>query len=120
MHPLIDKTKFGSITINGEKIENDVVIRLDGEVKKRKKKLSKRVYGTSHIVSLEEAEYIYEEGADSLIFGTGQSGMAVLSAEAANFFRDKSCQVKMLPTPEAILAWNESNGGVIGLFHITC
>lgn len=120
MHPQIDKTKFGSITINHEEIENDVIIRLDGEVKKRKKKLSKRVYGTSHIVSLEEAEYIYEEGVDSLIFGTGQSGMAMLSKEAADFFREKNCQVKMLPTPEAILAWNESEGAVIGLFHITC
>jgi hypothetical protein len=120
MHPQIEKTKFGSITINSEKIENDVIIRLDGEVKKRKKKLSKQVYGTSHIVSLDEAEYVYEEGANSLIFGTGQSGMAVLSAEAADFFREKSCQVKMLPTPEAVLVWNESEGAVIGLFHITC
>ena len=120
MRPKIDKTKFGSITINGEEIENDVIIRLDGEVKKRKKKLSKQVFGTSHIVSLEEAAHVYEEGADSLIFGTGQSGMAELSPEAANFFNKKGCQVKLLPTPEAIRAWNAAEGAVIGLFHITC
>lgn len=33
-----------------------MLIRLDGKVKKRKKKLSKAVYGTSHLVSLEEAK----------------------------------------------------------------
>jgi len=120
MRPKIDGTQFGSITINGEEIENDVIIRLDGKVKKRKKKLSKQVFGTSHIISLMEAEYVYEEGADSLIFGTGQTGMAGLSPEAADFFNKKGCQVNPLPTPKAIRAWNEAEGAVIGLFHITC
>ena len=120
MRPKIDKTKFGLIAIDGEKFNHDVMIRLDGGVKKRKKKLSKQVFGTSHIVSLEEAEHVFEEGADCLIFGTGQSGMAGLSPEAADFFNKKGCQVNLLPTPEAIRAWNEAEGAVIGLFHITC
>jgi hypothetical protein len=51
MKPNIDSTTFGSITIEGTDFEHDVIIRLDGEVKKRKKKLSKAMYGTSHIVS---------------------------------------------------------------------
>ncbi len=29
-------------------------------------------------------------------------------------------QVELLPTPEAIETWNEAEGDVIGLFHITC
>ncbi len=40
MKPTIDGAKFGSITIEGEKIEHDIVIRLNGDVEKRKKKLS--------------------------------------------------------------------------------
>ena len=40
MKPKIQATKFGSITIQGQKTEHDVIIRLDGSVKKRKKKLS--------------------------------------------------------------------------------
>jgi hypothetical protein len=46
--------------------------------------------------------------------------MAELSPEAADFFNKKGCQVKLLPTPEAIRAWNAAEGAVIGLFHITC
>jgi hypothetical protein len=85
MKPRIDSTKFGSITIAGEVFEYDVLISLNGKVHKRKKKLSKKVFGTSHIVSQAETEFVYEDGAECLIFGTGQSGMAKLSDEAAEF-----------------------------------
>ena len=44
MTPHIEQTAFGSITIEGEVRKYDVLIRLDGRVKKRKKKLSKAVY----------------------------------------------------------------------------
>ncbi len=120
MKPEIDGTSFGSITIDGEAYDHDVIIRLDGKVKKRKKKLSKSVYGTSHKVSLEEAEHIFEHGAKLLIVGTGQSGFVELSAEAAEFFQKKKCSVKLQPTPEAIMTWNAAHGDVIGMFHVTC
>ena len=106
MKPRIDSTKFGSITIAGEVFEHDVFISLNGKVHKRKKKLSKDVFGTSHIVSQVEAEHVNEDGAECLIFETGQSGMAKLSDEAAEFLKKKSCRVKLLPMPEAIQVWN--------------
>jgi hypothetical protein len=120
MKPRIDKTKFGSITIDGETYDNDVVIRLSGAVKKRKKKLSKALFGTSHILSLPEAEHVYDEGADCLIVGTGQTGLVKLSDEAEAFFAGKGCKVELFPTPDALKVWNEAEGAVIGLFHITC
>ena len=120
MEPRIEHTAFGSITIAGMVLNHDVLIRLDGQVKKRKKKLSKAIYGTSHVVSLDEARHVYEVGAERLIVGTGQYGLAELSDEAADFFEHKNCQVDLLPTPEAIRAWNEAQGAVIGLFHVTC
>jgi len=120
MKPKIDKTKFGSIVIEGKTFRRDVLIRLGGEVEKRRKKLSKAQYGTSHIVSLEEAKHVYQEGAERLIVGAGQSGLVRLSEEAADYFRRHECDVELLPTPEAIKAWNKAEGAVIGLFHITC
>jgi hypothetical protein len=120
MRPRIDGTAFGSITIAGEVFENDVLIRLGGRVKKRRKKLSKVVYGTSHKVSLDEAKYIYEKGAQRLIVGAGQYGYVVLSDEAASYLERKGCVVELLPTPKAARAWNRAEGEVIGLFHVTC
>jgi hypothetical protein len=120
MKPSIDQTTFGSMTIEGSVFEHDVLIRLSGQVKKRKKKLSKAIYGTSHILSLDEAKHVYEDGAQRLMIGTGQYGNVRLSEEAADYFKRKQCQVELLPTPEAIWAWNEAEGSVIGLFHVTC
>ncbi len=120
MKPKIDGTAFGSITIDGERFEHDVQIDLSGHVAKRKKKLSKAVYGTSHIVSLAEAERLYEKGAERLILGTGQDGMVKLSGEAAEYFSAKKVAVDLAPTPEAIAHWNKLKGAVIGLFHVTC
>jgi hypothetical protein len=120
MKPKIDCTKFGSITIDGKEFDFDVVIRLDGSIRKRKKKLSKEIYGTSHTISLPEVKSTYEKTAESLIIGSGQYGMVKLSEEAAKYLISKDCLVELLPTPEAIKAWNKARGQVIGLFHITC
>jgi hypothetical protein len=120
MKPKIEHTEFGSITVEGETFDHDIVIRLDGQVIKRKKKLSKQVYGTSHIVSLDEAEYVFEKGADYLVVGSGQSGILRLSEEAQAFFNDKKVNIGLFATPEAIQFWNQINQPAIGLFHVTC
>ena len=120
MKPRIDGAKFGSITIDGADIEHDVLIRLSGEVKKRKKKLSKAVFGISHIISLEEAEHIFEKGAERLIIGSGHDGNVTLSEEAAAYFKKKAVRVDLFPTPAAIHQWNKAKGAIIGLFHVTC
>ncbi|KAF0219954.1 MAG: hypothetical protein FD174_1678 [Geobacteraceae bacterium] len=116
----IDDTEFGSITIDGETYPYDVLIRLSGKIRKRKKKLSKKHYGTSHIVSMEEADFIYEKGSNLLIVGTGQDGNLRLSPEAAEFFARKGCAVLAEPTPRAIVAFNHEKGHKIALFHVTC
>jgi hypothetical protein len=118
--PKIQSTEFGSITIGGTVYRHDVVIRLDGQVEKRKKKLSKQQTGTAHLISLDEAKQVYQDGAARLVVGTGQSGMVKLSDEAADYFKGKACAVELLPTPAAIGVWNAAKGAVIGLFHVAC
>jgi hypothetical protein len=119
MEPHIQNTNFGFITVDGEEIDHDILIRLSGEVKKRKKKLSKEK-GDSHTVSLAEAEHIFDEGAERLIIGSGQYGNIRLSEEAVCFFKEKGCSVELHPTPEAIKVWNQAEGKTIGMFHVTC
>ena len=60
----IENTTFGSITVDGKTYEHDVLIRLSGEVVKRKKKLSKKYYGTSHVLSKDEAKFVFERGCE--------------------------------------------------------
>ena len=98
----IEGTTFGTITIDGKTYEHDVIIRLSGEVVKRKKKLSKKYYGTSHVLSKDEAKFVFERGCEQLILGSGQIGNVHLSPEAEAYFAKKGCKVLLQPTPEAI------------------
>ena len=139
----IEGTKFGSITIDRKTYEHDVVIRLSGEVIKRKKKLSKKYYGTiegtkfgsitidrktyehdvvirSHVLSKDEAKFVFEKGCEQFIIGSGQIGNVHLSPEAEAYFAKKGCKVLLQPTPEAIRVFNKSQAKKIGLFHVTC
>ena len=120
MKPFIHHTSFGSITVDDQTFDHDILIRSNGKIEKRKKKLSKKVYGTSHTLSLEEAEFIYEEGISKLIIGCGQYGALGLSAEAEDFFRKKEVFMIQAETPVAIREYNKSEESCIGLFHVTC
>jgi len=116
----IEGTSFGNITIDGRTYDHDVIIRLDGDIVKRKKKLSKKFYGTSHVVSKDEAEFVFEKGSRLLFLGSGQQGNVRLSPEAEAWLAKKGCKVVIQPTPEALRAFNEARGKKIGLFHVTC
>jgi hypothetical protein len=116
----IDSTIFGAITIDGKIYQHDVVIRLSGEVVTRKKKLSKKLYGTSHVLSKDEAKFLFEKGCDQVVIGSGQMGNVHLSPEAEAYFETKGCEVVLKPPPEAIRMFSRSRAKRIGLFHVTC
>src|SRR6266851_3972611 len=113
----IERTTFGTITIDGKTYEHDVIIRLSGEVARRKKKLSKKYYGTSHVLSKDEAKFVFENGCEQLILGSGQMGNVHLSPKAEAYFAKKGCAVLLQPTPKAIHTFNSSHAKKIGLVH---
>src|SRR6202051_168331 len=116
----IGRTTFRTLTIHGETYDQHVIIRLAGEVARRKKKLSKKSYGTSHVLSKDEAKFVFENGCEQLILGSGQMGNVQLSPEAEAYFAKKGCTVLLQPTPKAIRTFNNSHAKKIGLFHVTC
>jgi hypothetical protein len=116
----IEGTTFGTITIDGKTYNHDVIIRLSGKVVKRKKRLSKQYYGTSHVLSKDEAKFVFEKGCEQLVLGSGQMGNVHLSPEAKAYFAKKGCKVLLELTPEAISVFNKSQAKKIGLFHVTC
>ncbi len=85
-----------------------------------KPKIDETRFGPSHTLSLAEAEHVREPGTDWLKIGAGQTGMLVLSDEAADHFMRQHCRVDLLPTPQAIEAWNKATGNGISLFLVTC
>lgn len=75
-----------------------MVIRLSGEIIKRRKKLSKKYYGTLHVISKDEAKFVFEPRCKELVIGTGQDDNVRLSKEAAEYFDRKGCRVIAQPT----------------------
>jgi len=116
----IDDTTFGNITIDGKTYDHDVVIRLAGDIVKRKKKLSKKLYGTSHLVSKDEAKFVFEKGVEVLVVGSGQEGNVRLSPEAEAYLAKHGCDIVIEPTPKALRVFNDTHRKKIGLFHVTC
>ena len=49
----------------------------------------------------------------------GQSGTVAVPEEAAGSLERHRCRVKLLP-PEAIQIWNQAEGAVIAMLHVTC
>jgi hypothetical protein len=99
----IERTAFGTITIDGKTYEHDVIVRLSSEVARRKKKLSKKHHGTSHILSKEEAKFVFENGCQQLVLGSGQKGNVHLSTEAGAYLARKGCTVLLQPTPRRFI-----------------
>ena len=110
----------GIPTFDGKTYEHDVIIRLSGEVEKRRKRLSQAQYGTSHVISKAEAKFVFEKGCDLLIVGTGQDGNVRLSPEASAYFDKKQCRIVLERTPEAILTFNRSPDKKVAPMHVTC
>jgi hypothetical protein len=96
-----------------------VVIRLSGEVVKRKKKLSKKYYGTSHILSKDEAEFVFEGDASSSFSVRARWAMCIYRRKLRLISRKRAARLQ--PTPASIGVFNRSHAKKkIGLFHVTC
>ncbi|MEH2527030.1 MULTISPECIES: hypothetical protein [unclassified Bradyrhizobium] len=96
-----------------------MIVRLSGEVARRKKKLSKKYYGISHVLSKDEAKFVFEDGCEQLIPGSGQMGNVHLSPQAEAYFAKKGCAVLFQPTPEASIRSTTPARRKIGLFHVS-
>ena len=119
-YPQITGTSFGEVTVGRKSYPHDVVIRVDGKVKKRKKALAKDVYGTSHMIGPKELERVCRGGLEVLFIGTGHSGQVQVTDEARQYLAQRSIECQALPTPELVEAYNQSQQRKAALIHVTC
>lgn len=118
--PRIDGTAFGEVTVDGTTYDYDIVIRVDGKVKKRKKKLSKRVTGSAHDISREEIEYVCQGEPEVVLVGCGQGSGARVTAEAKEYLKGREIVFEAHATPRAIAVYNECEKRKAILIHTTC
>src|SRR4030042_2154619 len=120
---MIEEYKFGSITIDGKTYNHDVEVRWTGETLKWWRK-------ESHIVGVDDIQRAVEVRPDTIIIGTGESGVAKVTEEAQNFIKENGIKLIIDLTEQATKTFNvineeseEEEGKQekeIGLFHLTC
>ena len=119
-YPKIDETSFGQITVKGKTHSRDVYILVNGKVKKRNKSLAKDTYGNSHVVGPKELDLVCRGGPEVIFIGSGQSGAAKLDEQGRKYLSQRSIGVEVLPTPQAVEAYNKSDRRKAALIHVTC
>jgi hypothetical protein len=113
----IDKFSFGSIRIDGETYESDVVIDR-GKVRKRKKKPSRKFRDAFGHTPLSVKEKIPWK-CRRLVIGTGTGDLPVMK-EVKQEAKRRKIKLLVLPTSQAIKALKENSDKTNAILHLTC
>ena len=108
---------FGSICIDGATYEHDVVIDR-GEIRKRKKKPSKKYrekFGHTPLSIEEDIPWKCRR----LVIGTGAGALPVMEEVKQEAHRRK-VELTIVPTIEAIKALEENPAHTNAILHVTC
>ncbi len=119
-YPQIAETLFGEISIGKKTHGNDVVIRVDGKVKKRKKVAVKERLGTSHVVDVKELQRICRGGPEVVFVGSGHQGQMALNAESELYLSQRRIRLEVARTPDLAQAYNACPDRKVALIHVTC
>ncbi len=120
---MIEEYKFGSIVIDGKVYNQDVEVRWTGEVLPWN-------FRERHLIDVEEVKRAIAESPETIVIGTGESGLAEVTEGAKEEIKSKGMELIIDRTEEAVRTFNilkeaseEEEGKqrkVIGLLHLTC
>jgi len=110
--------KFGSLEIEGVLYEHDVLIDR-GEVRKRKKKPSKRFRDAFGHTPLSAEEKIPWK-CRRLVVGTGAQGALPVMEEVKLEAERRKIELLILPTARAIEILEGAGEGTNAVLHVTC
>jgi len=108
---------FGQISIDGIRYEYDVIIDR-GEIRKRKKKASKKFRAEFGHTPLSLEENIPWK-CRRLVVGTGTGALPVMN-EVKHEAERREVELIILPTAEAIKVLKEQPAGTNAVLHVTC
>jgi hypothetical protein len=109
---------FGSLRIDGQTYEHDVVIDR-GEIRKRAKKPSRQFrddFGHTPVSVEEDIPW----KCSQLVIGTGAYGKLPVMQEVRDKAERKKITLLILPTVKAIEVLNRNPKGTNVILHVTC
>jgi hypothetical protein len=114
----IDQFTFGSIRIDGETCDHDVVIDR-GRVRRRKKKPSKSFRNAFGHTPLSIEERI-PWNCRRLVVGTGAEGALPVMDEVRREASRRRVELVIVSTREAIVALETASEDTNAILHVTC
>lgn len=113
---MIDHYSFGSMTVDGRKMQDDVKI-VDGTARDGWWR------GSGHLCTARDIEDVFEARPDILVIGTGASGRMRVDESVRKKTEELDIDLVVKPSGEATEEFNrlEREGRhVAGAFHLTC
>jgi hypothetical protein len=112
---MIESYSFGSIVIDGQRYSSDLVINpqgIDGNWRRTK----------SHSLAPEDLEGVAEEGAGTIIVGTGKMGRMRVPDETREYLESRGFNVIIERTDQACETYNRlfREGPVVAALHLSC
>jgi glucokinase len=104
----VELTADGEIAVGRTAYGQDIVIRVNGNVRKRKKRHIKQLYGTTHCIGTEEVARVCKGGPEVLFVGTGKSAKKELTGEATHYLERRAIECHVMSTAEAVDSYNDS------------
>jgi len=114
---IVNSLKFGTIIIDGVRIDHDVVIDESGNIEKRSKKKSKKYRDEFGHTPLSVNENI-PWNCRRLVIGSGHSGVLPVMSEVNEKAAEMGVELVILRTPEAVKQFGKPDTNFI--LHLTC
>jgi len=114
------RTAFGSVTIDGNIYEKDIIIHVNGKISKRKKKKSKHLkpsYGHTPLSDC-ELDFLEKEKPEVVYIGKGYDSALPITAEALQILKDY--ESVLLPTPQVVERLEQEKRKFVAIIHVTC
>lgn len=118
-YPAIAEVRPGHVAVADKVYEEDVVIRADGRVKKRRKVLKLDGEGLPGRIDPDELQRVCKGRPNVLIIGSGYGDPVELSDDGREFLRQRGIAFEVLPTADAVNSYNATEGRKAALLRVT-
>lgn len=111
---MIERYEFGSIKIDGETYNHDVIVFGD--------KITDWWRKEGHFVDIDDLKDLPDK-YDVIVFGNGASGVCEVPEKTIEYVKKSGAEVIVEMTGKAVQTFNKllSEGkSVVGAFHLTC
>jgi glucokinase len=116
--PQIDWIGEGEVQVNGKRYVQDIIVRADGSVKKRGKKISVKAHGSGHLVGVEEVKSVCRGEPRKLIVGNGSEELLEVGPDAVKWLKKQGIVLIYKSSPQAIEDYRLSRGPRALLLHV--